>query len=198
MSSPRKWVLSVPNLTNVYTPIDIAPRDEVVFENNQFDDVLNHVYAQHYHHLPSYFKGIVAPTSHPTVVTNNMINSDFTLLNVVVELRTGSYQTIRAFRTEIVEAIKNWAANVTVPTCRGIRLYALKRPVVEWSNKDGGYVVRFDIVFSNIVSYSKYRTNLLDFDQHLSKQQELLKCKIDAVIPVAGITIKKRTISWDK
>lgn len=195
MSSPRKWVLSVPDLSNVFTPKDIAPREEIVFENNEFDEMLNHVYQQYYQYLPSYFKGLITPTSPPKLITYNMINSDFTKLNVVVELQTTLYQTIRAFRTELVEAVKDWAADVTIPNYRGTRLHALKRPVVEWNDKLSKYVIRFDIVLSNIVFYSKFRTNQLDFEQYLTQQSDWLLDKINAVLPTTGITINEKVVA---
>ena len=191
MSSPRKWVLSVPDLTNVYSPKTVAPRDEYVFENDEFVLVLNRTYVHH--------NALMLSTTTGNATRQRIGNfcsipeGDFTFLNIVVDLQTTSYQDVRASRTDLVEAVKLWAANVQIPRKTGTRLYALKRPVVGWraSVKHSGYILRFDIAVSNSVWYSKFRSCELNFDDNFAEFNNSLVDHINKVLPSYRINFKK-------
>lgn len=191
MSSPRKWVLSVPNLANVYKPADVAPRDEYVFENDEFVLLLNQTYVHHNTLMPSFTTGSTARQRIGNYCS--IPENDFTFLNVVVDLQTKSYQEVRASRTDLVEAVKQWAADVKIPRKSGTRLYALKRPVVEWrdSATHSGYILRFDIAVSNSVWFSKFRSSELDFDDYFAEFNNSLVDRINKVMPLHRINFKK-------
>ena len=141
MTSPRFWVVTTPDLTNVYSPIDEYVIQETVHQSELSGNL-----------------ELLGQVVSITAGSNNAgkINSIYTF-DVQIELDITDYSIMRAVRTLIIEDIKNCIEHCNAKGRRGKRAFTMKRPVVAYDYNKQCYVVCFKVNCIDVVFYSLKR-----------------------------------------
>ena len=141
MTSPRFWVTTVPDLTNVFSPVDEYIINETV-QQQEFAAKLD---------LLGYASNILSTSNSAGKISN--IYS----FNIEVELGISDYRTMRAIRTAVIEDIKNCIKHCNAKGRRGKRSFTMKRPVMVYNHNKHCYVVCFKVNCIDTIYFSLKR-----------------------------------------
>lgn len=163
MTSPRFWVVTTPDLTNVYSPVD----EYVIHESVHQSELSGNL------ELLGQIASIITAGSNNAGKINSIYKFD-----VQIELDITDYSIMRAVRTLIIEDIKNCIKHCNAKGRRGKRAFTMKRPIVVYNKYKNCYVVCFKVNCVDTVFYSlKRHIKVADgvFLQDLIKDLECLQ-----------------------
>lgn len=127
-------------------------------------------------------------TSTMAMCIDDGADTEFYSVRVNVNFDVNDYSQIRPFRTDLTNAIKQWAeqSHIKYANSQGWRLNALKQPIFE-ANTNGTYKMSFDVILGNVIWFSGRRATInRSMSEHAFVKADVdnLVKQLDAIVPV--------------
>lgn len=196
MSKKRNWLVRGMTANTAYDTSDFMC-DYSTFRERVVDNAIQAVELMK---SSIDFSGLGATVARNNIYTKNVVDEtlnnetdEFYSLRILIHFDEEEYTNIRAIRTELITAVKQWAEKCTIKNhqVRGWRLNALKDPIFE--KVDGKYRMSFDAILSRVLWYSGQRATI-----SANISEGLVNADVQCLINLLDVICDVHDVKWFK